>query len=66
MRWLGREEELKRAQEAGLESSLHVIGDAGHGGPQFGDPARYALVKNFLDRHVKPAPGKRTGDDRRP
>ena len=45
----------KRYKEAGLESSLHVIEDAGHGGPQFSDPTRYALVKAFLDRHIKQA-----------
>jgi len=47
----------KRYQEMGLESSLHVIEGAGHGGPQFSDPARYALVKEFFDRHVKEGDG---------
>ena len=43
----------KRYQKAGLESALHVIPGAGHGGRQFTDDARYALVKAFLDRHIK-------------
>jgi acetyl esterase/lipase len=41
--------------EMGLESSLHVIEGAGHGGPQFSDPAQYELVKDFFARHVKQA-----------
>jgi acetyl esterase/lipase len=45
----------KRYQEAGLESSLHELEGAGHGGPQFSDPARYELVKEFLARHIKQA-----------
>ena len=45
----------KLYQEAGLESSLHVIEGAGHGGPQFSDPTRYTRVKEFLDRHIKQA-----------
>jgi acetyl esterase/lipase len=43
----------KRYQKAGLESALHVIKGAGHGGGQFSDNARSALVKAFLDRHIK-------------
>jgi acetyl esterase/lipase len=43
----------KRYNEAGLESSLHVINGAGHGGPPFSDSTRYELVKDFLDQHIK-------------
>lgn len=43
----------QRYQAAGLESSLHRIKGAGHGGPQFSDEERYKLVKEFLDRHLK-------------
>jgi acetyl esterase/lipase len=43
----------QRYKEMGLESSLHVIEGAGHGGPQFSDPTHYELVKEFLDRHIK-------------
>jgi dipeptidyl aminopeptidase/acylaminoacyl peptidase len=51
---LGQSEHLhKRYQEAGLESSLHVIEGAGHGGLQFSDSARYEIVKEFFDRHIK-------------
>ena len=48
----------KLYQEMGLESSLHVIEGAGHGGPQFSDPARYELVKQFFARHIKQATAK--------
>ena len=47
------EEVHKRYQEANLESSLHLIEGAGHGGPQFSDVERYDLVKAFVDRHIK-------------
>ena len=51
---LSRSEYLrKRYQQAGLQSSLHVIEGAGHGGPQFSDPTRYELVKEFFARHIK-------------
>ena len=43
----------KLYQEMGLESSLHVIEGAGHGGPQFSDATRYELVKQFFARHIK-------------
>jgi acetyl esterase/lipase len=43
----------KRCQEMGLESSLHVIEGAGHGGPQFSDATRFELVKKFFARHIK-------------
>jgi acetyl esterase/lipase len=42
----------KQYGEMGLESSLHVIEGAGHGGPQFSDPTRYELVKEFFARHI--------------
>ena len=53
----------KRYQEAGLESSLHVIEGAGHGGPQFSDSTCYELVKEFFARHIKraEAAGKPSG-----
>ena len=41
-----------RYQAAGLESTLHIIPGASHGGPQFSDATRYALVKAFLERHL--------------
>ena len=43
----------QRYQAAGLESSLHMIKDAGHGGLRFSDAERYDLVKAFVDRHIK-------------
>jgi len=43
----------KRLQEAGLESSLHVVEGAGHGGLQFSDSTRYALIREFLARYIK-------------
>lgn len=51
---LGQSEYLhKRYQELGLESSLHIIEGAGHGGLEFSDPSRYELVKEFFARHIK-------------
>jgi len=53
---LGQSEYInKRYQDMGLESSLHVIEGAGHGGLQFSDPARYELVKEFFARHIRQA-----------
>ena len=43
----------KRLQETGLESSFHVIEGAGHGGMQFSDSTRYALIREFFARHIK-------------
>jgi acetyl esterase/lipase len=43
----------ERCRKLGLESSLHIIEGAGHGGLQFSDEERYALTKAFLDRHLK-------------
>lgn len=45
----------KKCQEMGLESSLHIIEGAAHGGPEFSDPAHYELVKDFFARHIKKA-----------
>ncbi len=42
----------ERYQKAGLESELHVIEGAGHGGMVFSDEERYRLIKEFLDRHL--------------
>jgi acetyl esterase/lipase len=39
-------------QKTGLESDLHILEGAGHGGPVFSDEARYQLIKSFLDRHL--------------
>jgi acetyl esterase/lipase len=43
----------EKYQKLGLESSLHRIKGAGHGGRQFSDAERYELIKNFVDRHIK-------------
>jgi len=45
----------KRYQEAGLESTLHVIKGAGHGGAPFNDATCYKQIKAFFDRHIKRA-----------
>ena len=42
----------QRYQEAGLESTLHLIPGAGHGGPEFSDAIRYPLAKAFFERHL--------------
>ncbi len=43
----------KLYQQAGLDSSLHIIKGASHGGPKFTDATRSALVKAFFDKHIK-------------
>ncbi len=45
----------KKCQETGLESALHIIEGGAHGGPEFSDPTRYQLVKDFFARHIKKA-----------
>ncbi|MCK4564517.1 MAG: alpha/beta hydrolase fold domain-containing protein, partial [Verrucomicrobia bacterium] len=42
----------ERYQKAGLESELHIIEGAGHGGMVFSDDERHQLIKAFLDRHL--------------
>lgn len=46
------EEVHKRYQKAGLDSSIHLIKGAGHGGMEFSDTTRYALIKKFVERHI--------------
>ena len=48
--------------EAGLESTLHIIKGAGHGGPQFSDKVRFDLIKSFLDQHIKQSGMKQEPD----
>ncbi|VGO16065.1 Lipase 2 [Pontiella desulfatans] len=43
----------KRYKELGLESELHILEGAGHGGVVFSDDERFKLIKAFLDRHLK-------------
>ncbi|MCF6174389.1 MAG: alpha/beta hydrolase [Victivallaceae bacterium] len=43
----------KRYQAAGLDSELYIIKGASHGGRQFSDKTRHALIKTFLDKHIK-------------
>jgi acetyl esterase/lipase len=40
-------------QKAGVESSLHPVAGAKHGGPEFSTPEMTTLVATFLDRHLK-------------
>jgi len=42
----------ERYQNTGLESELHILEGAGHGGMVFSDEERYQLIKAFLDRHL--------------
>jgi dipeptidyl aminopeptidase/acylaminoacyl peptidase len=51
---LGQSQHMhQRYQEAGLESTLHVLPGARHGGPQFSNATTYSQVKEFFARHVK-------------
>ena len=52
----------KLYQKAGLDSSLHIIKGAAHGGPQFSDATRSALVKAFFDKHIKQVKAARTAE----
>ncbi len=40
-------------QAAGVESTLHVIQGAGHGGPEFGKPDIKQMQEDFLLKHLK-------------
>ncbi len=46
----------QRYQAAGLDSKLYIVKGIGHGGRKFNDKNRYALVKAFLDKHIKAKP----------
>lgn len=41
-----------RYQELGLDSTLHIIPGAGHGGKVFSDQKLYQLIKDFLKKHI--------------
>jgi acetyl esterase/lipase len=42
----------ERYRAMGLESELHILEGAGHGGMVFSDDGRYRVIKAFLDRHL--------------
>lgn len=42
----------ERYQRAGLESELHILPGAGHGGMVFSSEDTYQLIKTFLDKHL--------------
>ncbi len=51
---LSQDQELhERYQQAGLDSSLHIISSAGHGGRVYSDSARQRMMKDFFDQHIK-------------
>lgn len=51
---INQSHELEGAYErAGLEVGFEVVHGAAHGGPQFFDQARTALVVDFLDSHLR-------------
>ena len=43
----------RRLKQADLDVTLHVLTGAGHGGMRFSDDERYALIKAFVDKHIK-------------
>lgn len=49
----------KACKAIDVESHLHVITGAGHGGREFSDAERYKLVKAFFDLHIKGLKSKR-------
>ena len=54
----------KLYQKAGLDSSLHIIKGAAHGGPQFTDAKRSALARAFFDKHIKQVKATKTAPPR--
>ncbi len=45
-----------RLRAAGVETKLHTINGAGHGGAPFRAPEVVAMINEFLDRHLKTDP----------
>ncbi|MDF7824225.1 alpha/beta hydrolase fold domain-containing protein [Pontiellaceae bacterium B12227] len=43
----------ERYQKMGMESHLHILEGAGHGGMVFSDETRYRQIKTFLDQHLR-------------
>lgn len=43
----------ERYQQAGLDSTLHIISGAGHGGRVYSDAVRQRMMKAFFDQHIK-------------
>lgn len=42
----------ERYQKVGLDSELHILKGAGHGGMAFSDENRFLIIKRFLDHHL--------------
>jgi len=47
----------ERYRQLGLESELHILEGAGHGGREFSAAPRYRQIKAFLDRYLKGSVG---------
>ena len=43
----------KRCRETGIQSELHIIPEAGHGGKVFSKNEYYQLIKAFLDKNLR-------------
>ena len=43
----------ERYRQVGLDSTLHIIEGAAHGGMEYSDSIRYPLIKEFFDKHIK-------------
>jgi len=43
----------RRYKKAALDSTLHIIKGAGHGGPEFQDETRKELIIAFFNKHLK-------------
>ena len=51
---LDQSEKLHAAlQEAGVDSTLHVVKDGSHGGPGFDSPEVRGQIEQFFDKHLK-------------
>ncbi len=42
-----------KLKAAGVESTLHILPGAGHGGPQFTSPESLAQISTFLEKHIR-------------
>lgn len=53
---VNQSETIKKALDlANVESTLHIIAGAGHGGPQFATPEVNQMLQKFLLKHLKAA-----------
>ena len=50
---------LAALQKVGVEATLKIIPDAGHGGPKFSTPENLQQILKFFEHHLKPEHGSK-------